>query len=158
MWKGADVHAIFKKKGSASDPTNYRPISLFPCISKILEKLAFSCIYSHISENELLSDKQSGYRPNHSAQLQLLYLVDRLYKSLDVGNDFTAIYHDISKYFDKIWHEGLLTKCKVLFGISGTLHNWIISIMHLIYPILTQQVDHYKKTLTLFQNLENAGI
>ena len=122
-WKETKVHAIFKIKGSASDPSNYRPISLLPCISKIFEKITFNHVYSHISENNLFTDKQSGYRPNHSTQLQL----HNLYKSLDIGNDFTAIFLDISKYFDKIWHVGLLHKCKILFGITGSLHNWLES-------------------------------
>ena len=46
---------------------------------------------------------------------------------MDIGNDFTAIFLDISKYFDKIWHVGLLHKCKILFGITGSLHNWFES-------------------------------
>ena len=126
-WKEAKVHAIFKRKGSASDPSNYQPISLLPCISKNFEKIIFNHIYSHISGNNLFTDKQSGYRPNHSTQLQLFYLTHNLYKALDIGNDFTAIFLDISKYFDKIWHVGLLHKCKILFGITGSLHNWLES-------------------------------
>ena len=126
-WKEANVHPIFKKKGSASNPTNYRPISLLPCISKILEKIVFNRIYNHILEYNLLTDKQSGYRPNHSTHLQLIYLVHKIYKSLDVGHDSTAIFLDISKYFDRIWHRGLLYKCKTLFGITGPLHNWLES-------------------------------
>ena len=104
-----------------------RPISLLPSISKIFEKIIFNRIYKHISENNLLTEKQSGYRPNHSTHLQLLYLVHNVHKSLDLGNDFTAIFLDISKYFDKIWHTGLLHKCKSLFGISGQLHHWLKS-------------------------------
>ena len=127
IWKEAKVHAIFKRKGSASDPSSYRPISLLPCISKIFEKIIFNRIYSHITENNLLTDKQSGYRPHHSTHLQLVYLTHKLYSALDTGNDFTAIFLDISKYFDKIWHAGLLYKCKTLFGITGTLHTWLKS-------------------------------
>ena len=50
-----------------------------------------------------------------------------MYKSLDSGRNFTAIYLDISKYFDKIWHKGLLHKCKHDFGISDSVFNWLKS-------------------------------
>ena len=50
-----------------------------------------------------------------------------MYKSLDSGRDFTAIYLDISKYFDKIWHTGLLHKCRHDFGITDSLFYWLNS-------------------------------
>ena len=103
-WKKANVTPIFKQKGSNSDPTNYRPISLLPNISKILEKIVFNKIYQHITEHKLLTEKQSGYRSNHSTDIQLLYLTHQLYSTLNKEENFTAVFLDISKYFDKIWH------------------------------------------------------
>ena len=126
-FKKANVKPIFKNKGSPSDPTCYRPISILPVISKVFEKIVHRHIYDHIIGHALLSDKQSGFRRNHSTELQLHYLNQKLHESLDSGNDFTAIYLDISKYFDKIWHEGLLHKCKNEFGITGSLLNWLKS-------------------------------
>ena len=126
-WKHAKVRPIFKRKGTPSDVNNYRPISLLPCLSKIFGKIIFSRIYQHITEFSLLSDRQSGYRPGHSTQLQLMYLTDRLYNSLDKGQDFTTIYLDISKYFEKIWHAGLLAKCEKEFGLTGNLLKWLKS-------------------------------
>ena len=125
IWKQANVHPIYKRKGSPSDPTNYRPISLLPCLSKVFGKIIFKHIYKHLTDNQLISDKQSGYRPGHSTQLQLLHLTHNMYSNLDKGNDFTAIYLDISKYFDRIWHKGLLIKCESEFGITGTLLKWL---------------------------------
>ena len=75
----------------------------------------------------MLTDKQSGYRPEHSTQIQLIYLTHNIYKTLDAGNELTAIYLDISKYFDKIWHDGLLHKCKTDFGLTGPLLTWLKS-------------------------------
>ena len=86
----------------------------------------FVRIYEHITTNELLNQRQSGYRPGHNTQLQLVYLADKLYKSLDNG-DITIIYLDISRYFEKIWHEGLLAKCQVEFGITGSNITWLQS-------------------------------
>ena len=129
-WKKACITPVFKKKGSKSDPTNYRPISLLPNLSKILEKVVFAKIYGHLIENELLTEKQSGYRPGHSTHIQLLYLSHQLYSSLDENNNFTAIFLDISKYFDKIWHEALLEKCKIQYNISGKLLSWLSSYLN----------------------------
>ena len=126
-FKKANVKPIFKNKGSPSDPTCYRPISILSAISKVFEKIVYKNIYQHITDHSLLTEKQSGYRKNHSTELQLQYLTHNLYKSLDTGHDFTAIYLDISKYFDKIWHAGLLYKCQKEFGISGVLLNWLKS-------------------------------
>ena len=126
-WKNASVTPIFKKKGSSSDPTNYRPISLLPNLSKILEKLVFNKIYEHLNNNNLLTEKQSGYRPGHSTHIQLLLLTHKLYSSLNENKDFTVVFLDISKYFDKIWHKGLIEKCRIQYNISGPLLEWLIT-------------------------------
>ena len=56
-----------------------------------------------------------------------MYLTDRLYDSLDKGQDFTTIYLDITRYFEKIWHAGLLAKCEKEFGLKGNLLKWLKS-------------------------------
>lgn len=127
IWKQANVHPIYKRKGSPSDPTNYRPISILPCLSKVFGKIVFKHIYEYLTHNNLLSQNQSGYRPGHSTQVQLLYLTHDLYSNIDSNNNFTAIFLDISKYFDRIWHKGLLMKCEQEFGITGQLLKWLES-------------------------------
>ena len=127
VFKEANVRPIFKNKGSPSDFTCYRPISILSALSKVFEKIVCQKIYFHITQHSLLSEKQSGYRQHHSTEQQLIYLAHNLYKSLDSGRDFTAIYLDIAKYFDKIWHLGLLCKCKNEFGLSGKLLEWLES-------------------------------
>ena len=128
VFKSATVTPLLKKPGLDPDTLkNHRPVSNLPFLSKILEKIVFNRIYSYITENQLLSEKQSGYRPKHSTQLQLTYLTHNIYKTLDEGRDLTAVYLDISKYFDKIWHAGLLTKCENEFNIAGPLLDWLRS-------------------------------
>ena len=56
-----------------------------------------------------------------------MFLSHNLYKTIDTGHDFTAIYLDISRYFDKIWHKGLLQKCQHEFGLTGNLLKWLTS-------------------------------
>ena len=126
-FKEANVRPIFKNKGSPSDYTGYRPISILSALSKVLEKIVYKNIYTHLTMNSLLTEKQSGYRKHHNTEQQLLYLTHNLYDSLDSGRDFTAIYLDITKYFDKIWHKGLLHKCKNDFGLRGKLLEWLTS-------------------------------
>ena len=126
-FKEANIKPIFKNKGSPSDHKCYRPISILSALSKIFEKIVYRNIYEHATEYSLLTDKQSGYRQHHNTEQQLLYLTHNLYQSLDLGQDFTAIYLDITKYFDKIWHKGLLFKCKHEFGITGRLLDWLTS-------------------------------
>ena len=130
-FKEANVKPIFKNKGSPSNYSSYRPISLLSTLSKVFEKIVYKRMYTHFTENALLTEKQSGYRRYHSTQHQLLYLTHNLYKSFDDGRDFTAIYLDISKYFDKIWHVGLIHKCRHEFGLTGTLLDWVTSYLHL---------------------------
>ena len=61
-FKKANVKPIFKSKGSPSDPTCYRPISILSAISKVFEKIVYKNIYQHITDHSLLTEKQSGYR------------------------------------------------------------------------------------------------
>ena len=56
-----------------------------------------------------------------------MHLTHNIYKSLGMGQDTTAIFLDISKYFNKIWHDGLIFKCKHEFFISGSLLFWLKS-------------------------------
>ena len=94
---------------------------------KYLKKLLFARIYGHIQSNSLITQKQSGYRPGNNTELQLTYLSNKLYRALDSGDDYTVVYLDISRYFEKIWHEGLTAKCDAEFGIRGKHLDWLKS-------------------------------
>ena len=110
IWKQGNVTALYKNKGSPSDRHEYRPISLLSCTAKVFERIMFKHLYKHLTSNNLLTQKQSGYRPHFSTVHQLVYFLNQLYLSLDRHHDFTVVYLDISKYFDRIWHSGLLHK------------------------------------------------
>ena len=107
VWKLANVTPIFKK-GDKQLIKNYRPISLLPICGKTFEKIVFNCLYSYLNENSLLTRNQYGYRPGVSTTNQLLYLVNEIHhafenpKSLEV----CAVFLDISKAFDEVWHAG----------------------------------------------------
>ena len=150
-FKVAHITPIFKNKGSPSDYICYRPISILSALSKVFERIVYKRIYTHLSEHSLLTEKQSGYRQHHSTEQQLLYLTHNLYKSLDDGHIFTAVYLDIAKYFDKIWHKGLLHKCKNEFELSGKLLDWLTS-----YIKDREQSVRINNTLSAPQTI-NAG-
>ena len=118
-WKLANVQPVHKKN-SRQLKSNYRPISLLPIFSKIFEKLVFDAMYSYFVDNELISKYQSGFRPGDSTINQLLAITDEIYQSFESNDETRAAFLDISKAFDKVWHEGLLFKLK-RNGISGKL-------------------------------------
>ena len=119
-WKKSNIVPVHKK-GDKQIVNNYRPVSLLPICSKILEKIIFDSIMRFLNENKLLSDAQSGFRPSDSCEYQLLSIVHDIYKSFDCNPplEVRGIFLDISKAFDRVWHDGLIYKIKS-FGISST--------------------------------------
>ena len=83
-------------------------------------------MYSHFTSNNLITKNQSGFRPNDSVTNQLICLVDSIHSSLDINLDVRFVFLDMSKAFDKVWHEGLLFKFKQN-GINGKLLNLLKS-------------------------------
>ena len=118
-WKLANVQPIHKKN-DRQIKSNYRPISLLPLCGKILEKIIFDQVYSFLDHNRLISTKQSGFRPGDSCIYQLISITSDIYKNFERHDETRAVFLDISKAFDKVWHDGLIHKLKCN-GISGNL-------------------------------------
>ena len=122
IWKNAQVTPIFKK-GNQQKVNNYRPISLLSCIGKVLEICVQKHVLTYLIENDIISQHQSGFLPHHSTIYQLLNIYDDIGSSLDNNTITQAVFFDISKAFDKVWHRGLIAKLQAA-GIRGNLLSW----------------------------------
>ena len=123
--KVAKLKPIFKM-GKKTDPSNYRQISLLPSISKIIERVIHDQTNAFLSDEDILYNYQSGFRGNHSTNLCLSLLTDKILKGFDEGLFTGMILIDLQKAFDTIYHEILLQKLKVIRFSESTI-KWFKS-------------------------------
>jgi len=128
LWKSARVAAIHKKS-AATDPNNYRPISLLSVVSKIFETIIAEKLTRHFDGHRLLNEKQFGFRAERSASDLLLVQSSSWSQALDDGQDTYVIALDIAGAFDRVWHRGIISKLRS-FGISGDLLDLLQNYLH----------------------------
>ncbi len=109
------------------DLVNYRLISNLPFLSKILEKLASSQLYSFLEKNYICEDFQSGFRPSHSTETALIRVTNDLLLSSDRGCISLLVLMDLSTAFDTIDHKIILNRLENSVGISGSALAWFKS-------------------------------
>lgn len=124
-WKLAHVIALYKK-GDKSIVSNYRPVALLSCTSKILEKILYKFIFNHLFFNDLIYKYQSGFLPGFSTVHQLIELYHEILLSIDSSHKTCITFCDVSKAFDRVWIKGLLYKLEC-YGIKGKLLLWLKS-------------------------------
>ena len=123
--KIAKLKPIFKKE-KKTDPSNYRSISLLPSVSKIIERVIHDQTNAFLSNEDILYNYQSGFRGNHSINLCLSFLTDKILKEFDEGLLTGMILIDLQKAFNTIDHEILLQKLKAIKFSENTI-KWFKS-------------------------------
>ena len=121
-WKSARVIPLFKK-GKADEMDNYRPISILPVLSKVLERAVHIQLYKYLQQHKILSAYQCGFRKCHSTEFAALSFSDNIRRNMDQGQLTGAVFIDLRKAFDTVDHAVLLDKLSNL-GIVDKEHGW----------------------------------
>ena len=132
--KFPDICAVAKlkplyKKGSLTEPCSYRPISLLPIISKVIEKVIHDQTSTFLNSKNFLYIYQSGFRKKHSTDFCLSYLNDKILKSFDKSSMTFMILIDLQKAFDTIDHDALWENYTL-----SVFRNILLIDLYLIYP------------------------
>ncbi|XP_057305630.1 uncharacterized protein LOC130646135 [Hydractinia symbiolongicarpus] len=121
-WKHPTVTPIHKS-GPSTKVDNYRPISILPIASRILERAVHTQLMKYLEKNNLLSEQQFGYRRKRSTDIAATVFLDSIRTEIDRGNLVGATFIDLSKAFDTVGHSILLSKLPS-FGIHDNELKW----------------------------------
>ena len=102
---------------------NYRPVSILPVLSKVLERAVHIQLYKYLQQNKILSPYQCGFRKCHSTEFAALSFSDNTRRNMDQGQLTGAVFIDLRKAFDTVDHAVLLDKLSNL-GIVDKEHGW----------------------------------
>ena len=124
------------KSGSLSNIDNYRPLSVLPALSKILERMFYNQLLAHFEENGLLFTHQFGFRSKRSTEQAVNMFLDHIRREADKGKLTGALFVDLSKAFDNVSHSVLLSKLHS-YGVMGTefqsLTNYLFDRKHVVH-------------------------
>ncbi len=123
--KLAEVVPLYKSKRKDL-VENYRPVSLLPVLSKVLERIIYKRLYSFLCNRALLFESQYGFRNNHSTIDAVLELGGQILKGFEHKEYTLGVFLDLSRAFDSVPHGTLLSKLNH-YGIRGKAHNWFSS-------------------------------
>lgn len=150
-WKHAKVITIRKPGKDPSSPESYRPISLLPVLSKLFEKVVQARLRGVLDRNNIIRPEQFGFRASHSTVHQLLRLVDQIYTAFNRRQYVSALFLDVSRAFDSVWHDGLLLRL-----ITSHVPSYLI---HLLKSYLSRRTFSvaYEEALSASRSIR-AGV
>jgi hypothetical protein len=122
QWKEAFIFPLWKQKGSASDPHNYRPISLLCVLGKLLDRILATRLSLYLEKK--LSNCQHGFRRLHSTREPIALLHHAVLAAQRRGKHRSVCFVDIARAFDTVFQAGLLKRLEEL-GIKGRFWLWI---------------------------------
>ena len=136
------------KSGDLNKICNYRPISILPYFSKIFEKAIYRRVESFLSRHSLLViNKQFGFRKNHSTYMPLLLLYSKIADALERGEFTIGVLLDLSKAFDTVNHQILLSKL-YYYILRGCDLNWFAS-----YLASRKQLTEFNGSRSMFNDV-----
>jgi hypothetical protein len=135
-WKRANVIFIPKPGKDPKFPQNYRPISLLSNVGKIVEKVILTRLVKMANDNAAIPDEQFGFRPKHSTADQLIHVTEFISHGMNQNKSTGAIFLDVAKAFDTVWHDGLVYKLHTA-GLP-------LAMVKLINSFLQNRVFHAK--------------
>ena len=120
---------IFKGgRKDRQEPSSYRPISLTSCVARTMEKIVNATILNFFKTNTFLYPLQSGFLPTHSTVTQLAYQVHKCQMALDRGESIETVFLDLSKAYDRVSHQGLISKLSTC-GFSYSSLEWMSNVL-----------------------------
>ena len=143
--------SLSTNSGSQAEIDNYRPISILPTLSKILEKIVYKQLMAHLERHNLLFEYQFGFRPNRSTELAVTYFTDFIRKEADSGKATGAVFIDLTTAFDTISHSIMLSKLS-RYGVRDMELQWLTD-----YLFLRKQIVHFNGVLSE-PNPINTGV
>ncbi len=114
IWKKGKIIPLYKSNDPTS-PNNYRPITILPILSKIMERIVHHQVYEYLQEHNLITSEQFGFRPNLSTNIALTQLTEEILQNLDNKMITGAVFIDLRKAFDTVDHSLLISKLQIWF-------------------------------------------
>ena len=142
-WKCARVTPLFKG-GKRCELDNYRPISVLPAASKLLERAVNTQLCTFLTEHSLLSPYQCGFRNNHSTEAMAIALTDYIRLGIDQVLLTGAVFLDLPKAFDTVDHTAILQKLGT-YNVRGTELAWFRTYLHSRTQVVTVENEQSER-------------
>lgn len=143
IWKVGRVSPI-PKIGNPTDESHFRPVSILPFLSKVIEKLVAQQIVDYIEVNQSLKQTMSGFRKGHSTTTVLLCVRDDIIRAMEKVELTLMVLADYSKTFDTVSYSVIIQKmCRM--GFSKPFLSWMTN--YLCDCCQYVQIDDKKLTL-----------